>query len=139
MERIIYELKYVGINFLILILGYIYLYNPASHLRDDFQNKYGEGIKASNILNQSYQEEGKEHIQLYMWSIAVFLIVIIIAVAMIYCVDRFIFAYIQIIISLLFIIFALFSMINAYIITLVLGGLIFLLIGIAINSSSNNR
>ncbi|WP_323705337.1 hypothetical protein [Mammaliicoccus sciuri] len=139
MERLIYELKYVGFNFLILILGYIFLFKPASDLRKEFQSKYGEGIKASNIFNSEYIEQGKEHTYLFLYAIAIYILVIIIAAAMIHFVDHFIFAYLQIVIALILIIISLFGMINAYIATFIVGAFIIILIGYAVLSSSNSR
>lgn len=139
MERFIDELKYAGFNFLILIFGYFYLYCPAGELRDKFQLKYGSGIKSSNILNDGYKENGKEHVHLYLWAILVFVIVIIIAIIVLLLAEVYISTIIQILIASLLIIFSFFNMINAYIATIVIGFIAIGLIGFAIISSSNSR
>lgn len=139
MERLIEELKYCGFNFLILIFGYFYFYKPASELREKFQQKYGTGIKSSNILNTQYREDGKEHIHLYLWAIAISALVIIIAVILMYVVDIFISTILQIIIASLLIIFSLFGMINAYIATIIVGLIVLALVGYAFFSTINDQ
>lgn len=139
MERLIDELKYAGFNFLILLYGYFYLYKPANALRDKFQQKYGSGIKSSNILNDGYKESGKEHVHLYLLAILIFVIVIIIAIIILLFAEIYISTIIQIVIAGFLVIFSFFNMINAYIATIVIGSIAIGLIGFAIISASNSR
>ncbi|HGO2073343.1 TPA: hypothetical protein ACK0JT_002121 [Staphylococcus aureus] len=139
MNRLFEELKYCGFNFLILIFGYFYFYNPASELRDRFHQKYGAGIKSSNILNTEYREDGKEHVHIYLWAIVVFALVIAIAVILMFAVEVFISAILQIIIATLLIVFSLFGMINAYIATIFVGMIVLALMGLAVFGGINNR
>ncbi|REI04717.1 hypothetical protein DOS62_05215, partial [Staphylococcus felis] len=109
MFRLIEELKYCAFNFAILLFGYLTFYRPANESRELFQKEYGDKIKVYHLFNDSYRSMGIEHIKLYIFAIIIFIIVIIIGVIIIIKVNQTFFSpYIQIFISLILIIMALY-------------------------------
>lgn len=128
MERLFDELKYCGFNFLILLFGYLTFYRPANESRAKFREEYGEKIKVSNFLNDSYINMGKEHISQYGLAVLIFIIVIVIAIVIIKKDSQLYSPYLQILIAAILIIFSFYNMINAYIASIILGGAIILFI-----------